>query len=243
MDNSISIIIPAYNEEKHIVDTLNTVLEGCCHLKNEHEIIVVNDGSSDKTGELVARFIQSHPEKIRLVNNPKNLGFGGAYRQGVLSSKMNYVTLVAGDNSITSESVTSVCEKAGLADVMITYVTNPGIRKFKRRFLSRLFVFIINATFGYRIKYYNGHNIFPTRMLKEMETFTSGFFFSSQIIIRLLKAGATYAEIPMEIRDRSNGEGSALKPNNVFVLVRDYLRLVDEVYFGKRFTKTKTLLN
>lgn len=230
-ERSISIIVPAYNERENIAATLDAILKGCARLNFPYEIIVVNDASHDLTGEIAESYANKH-RQIRVLQNPSNLGFGGSYRQGVLAAKMNYVVLVCGDDSLGSQSLYEIVSRTGETDILVTYVTNPKIRNFKRRLISRTYVFLINLLFNLRLRYYNGHNVFPTRVLQNM-TFTGGFAFSTQIIVRLIKAGATHREVPLEIKDRQSGESKAFHPKSFISVGKALFELFLEVYFSR----------
>jgi dolichyl-phosphate beta-glucosyltransferase len=83
---SLSIVIPAYNEEKRLPSTLDTVLDFIEDRYEFVEIIVVDDGSTDGTSECVRQYAQKHPT-VRLLQNPGNRGKGYAVRNGMLSAK------------------------------------------------------------------------------------------------------------------------------------------------------------
>jgi dolichyl-phosphate beta-glucosyltransferase len=94
----ISIVIPAYNESARIGKALTEVLR-CVHDRNWHaEILVVNDGSTDSTADVVEQFTQLHPE-VRLLNNPQNRGKGFSVRHGVLHAVGEIVMFTDADLS------------------------------------------------------------------------------------------------------------------------------------------------
>jgi len=96
----ISIIIPAYNEERRIVDTLNKIkafLDG-----KDYEIVVVNDGSKDRTVEVVEEL---HDDHIRIINNPGNKGKGYAVRNGMLHAKGDLLLFSDADLSTPIEEL------------------------------------------------------------------------------------------------------------------------------------------
>ena len=98
----ISIVIPAYNEGARIGNALRQVLH-CVHERGWHaEILVVNDGSKDRTGSIVEEFAQVHPE-VRLLNNDHNRGKGYSVRHGVLHAVGEIVMFTDADLSAPME--------------------------------------------------------------------------------------------------------------------------------------------
>lgn len=85
MSSSYSIIIPAYNEDQRLPATLDKVLAYAAQQHWQAEVIVVNDGSSDATAEVVRKYVQNHPT-VRLIENPGNRGKGYSVRNGMLSA-------------------------------------------------------------------------------------------------------------------------------------------------------------
>src|SRR4051812_1975590 len=87
----MSVILPAYNEEENISRCLLEVIQVLKRLQLESwEIIVINDGSSDRTGEIVASF-QQQDERIQLVNHPYNKGYGEALLSGISVAKLPWL--------------------------------------------------------------------------------------------------------------------------------------------------------
>lgn len=94
----LSVIIPAYNEAKRLPLTLIDVDKHLSEQEYSYEILVVNDGSKDATGEIVERF-KPLIENLKLINLPENKGKGAAVRQGMLAAKGNWRVFMDADNS------------------------------------------------------------------------------------------------------------------------------------------------
>jgi dolichol-phosphate mannosyltransferase len=228
-DKSISIIVPAYNESGNILAGLAAMVEAGEKMSDGYEIIVVNDCSKDDTLKKAQSFALSN-KNIKVVDSPVNLGFGGAFHEGLRNAKKSYSVMVCADNCISGDELFKILSKTGQADIVVPYIANTEVRGFGRRFLSTLFVKILNFLFRLDLKYYNGHNVFPTGAIQHTD-FTPGFAFSAEIMVRLLTSGYTYCQVPMIVQSRVKGETKAFKIKNIILTIQTILGLIGEVYF------------
>ena len=95
---SLSIVIPAYCEADNILGTLSNVTTAVASLPLDVEIIVVDDGSTDGTSDVVKANADRFPG-VRLLVNERNMGFGWTYRRGVAAATRDYIVMVHGDNA------------------------------------------------------------------------------------------------------------------------------------------------
>lgn len=213
---SISIIVPCYNEEGNLEGTIGAVKAALASSDafSSYEILIYNDCSTDSTGQL-ADAIAKKERGVRVLHNPRNMGFGYNYTDGVRKAKKEYIMMVPGDNEIPAEAIERVMSRAGQADVIIPYTANPEVRPPSRRVISRAFVALINGLFGLDITYYNGTCLVKSKLLKKVPLKTWGFAYMAAILVRLLKSGASYAEVGVDIAQRSSGKTKAFAPKNV----------------------------
>jgi glycosyltransferase involved in cell wall biosynthesis len=98
MPKTLSIIIPAYNESQTITEILQRVLAVSLMAEFGKELVIVNDGSSDDTEQVVLTFIDQHPQdEIRYYAQPKNMGKGAAIHRGILEAKGDYIIIQDAD--------------------------------------------------------------------------------------------------------------------------------------------------
>lgn len=110
--DSLSIVIPAYNEERRLPQTLRLVLEWMNHHQFSFcELTVVDDGSQDGTAGVVQEFAGSHP-CLRLLPNPGNRGKGYAVRHGMLKAKGEWILYTDADLSSPIEELEKLCKAA-----------------------------------------------------------------------------------------------------------------------------------
>ena len=221
---SVSFIVPALNEERNIAGAVQTCREAAEGLVSDYEIILVNDGSRDRTGVLMDEMAYSD-HHIRVLHNPTNLGFVGAFKAGLSLTKMAFVIRVCGDDQVPATGVRQILGEIGKADFVIPFIANPReYRSVGRRLGSWGFTKLVNFLFGLRVPYYNHSVVFRRDAVQSITIATNGFAYQAEALVKLLRAGYTF--VPIGVRDvaRIHGKSTALKPSN---LVRVVLALYD----------------
>lgn len=100
----LSVIIPAYNEEKNIEKTVRSIFGYLKSRNIEHEIIVVTDGSTDKTADIV-RLLKTELSTLELIDLEKNIGKGFAVKTGMLKAKGDFRLFTDADNATTIDHI------------------------------------------------------------------------------------------------------------------------------------------
>lgn len=137
----LSVVIPAYNEEKRLPPTLADIFNYLKNQNYEWEILVVNDGSTDNTAKVVNDFITNH-EGVRLIDNKKNQGKGGVVRQGMLEARGVWRLFMDADNSTRIKDIAKFWPHTDEFEILIgSRYTKGSIitekQSFLRRFISR----------------------------------------------------------------------------------------------------------
>ena len=234
MTKSVSVIIPAYNEEKNIAATAAFLLERL--QKNgisDFEILIFDDNSTDATGKIADELAIKYSQ-IKVIHNPKNMNLGYNITKGFELATKEYAGFVPGDNETEPETLNNVFQNLGKADIVISYIQNPEIRPLGRRFLSKTYVMIINIAFSLNMKYYNGMCYFKTTMVKKVPVSTYGFAYMTEILVKLLKSGANFIEVPMINRMRQRGATKAFRFKNIISVFKTFIHLFYEVQILRR---------
>ena len=192
-----SIVIPAYNEESVIANTLTAVQEFINSEKIPAEIIVVDDGSSDKTREIVAKY------NVRLVPHPQNMGKGQAVKTGYFAAKAPVVIVMDADNSLPISNL----QKAEplLRDNHIIVASRYLDKKntnypFFRKVMSRTFSFVVWLLFGLNLTDTQcGFKIYKKPFCDEIfkNAKIKGWAYDVEILYNAHKKGLKIAEFPV----------------------------------------------
>ncbi len=229
MKPSLTIFISAYNEEKNISSAVKSVQHAFEELILDYEIIIVNDGSTDKTASVIDKIIRSN-NNIRFINREKNLGLGLSFLEAVKKAEKNFITAFPGDNDMSGNSLKDLAKNMLQADLVTAYMENPKHRMLFRRVISGLYVSVMNLLFELKLKYYNGPFICKTSLIKNMPIISSGHTVYAEIKVRLIKNGASFMEIPFEHIGRIHDRSKAVSWRNINSTIKMIFLLYREIH-------------
>jgi len=232
-DLKVSVVMPALNEENNISQALASTLAAFDEFKLDGEIVAINDGSTDKTPQVISKLMQQD-KRIRLINHAKPCGIGASFWDGVDAASKDIVVMLPGDNENNPSEIFRYCGLLKHVDLVVPFIFNKQARSIFRNILSFLYRFIINTTFSVNFNYTNGTILYRRSALKELEYRSSGFFFQTDILIRTVKKGYLFAEVPYRLGLRKSGVSKAVSFPSFLKVVKGYLRLVKDQYFSKK---------
>lgn len=215
----ISFIIPCFNEQNDIINTIKEVEKSCQKINiNNYEIIVVDDGSIDNSNLLVADYKKFHNKKILLINNKKNYGYGNAIKIGALKASKKYIIFVAGDNSHKASEIYKIIRNINKYDVISTYYINSHKRNFFRRTFTGFYTPILNFFFNKNIPYYNGVTLIKRKMFNNFKIETNSHSFQVEMWSKVfLSKKIIYNFVPTYLNDRVEGSNAFKLVNSVKV--------------------------
>jgi dolichol-phosphate mannosyltransferase len=220
---SVTFVMPALNEEANLAHAVSELIPATGGL-DDYEIVIVNDGSTDRTGEIAEGLARDNP-RIRVVHNPHNMGFGGAYKVGVAHARMPYVIMVPGDSNHPPDGVTPILDLIGQADIVVPYVSNPEVRGRKRMVISEAYTRLLNFLFRLDLPYYNGLVLHRTALLRTITIETNGYAYQSEALVKLLRRGATTVTVAVPLA-HSDPNTRAFKFKNVMRVGNTIWRLI-----------------
>ncbi len=221
----ISVVIPAFNEELRIGPTIRGVLAELGTLPLTIEVVVVDDGSTDGTA-LAANAIAATDTRLRVLHHERNRGLGASYFTGVSASAGVYVSWLPGDDAILPACLATMIALREQADIVITYPVFDGPRPRLRTLLSGVYVGLMNAICGGRVRYFNCVTLMRRDLLLSvLSDRNRGFGIFAEILVRLLRAGCSFVEIPIPSRHQAMAGSKAFRWRNVASVCGQTIRL------------------
>lgn len=228
----ISVIIPALNEEKNILSAINSSLDAFADFHIRGEIVVINDGSSDATAGIVQERMKSE-SRIRMIRHEKPCGIGVSFWEGVDIASGDIVVMLPGDNENDPWEILRYYRLLEHVDIVIPFLFNRQTRSILRNALSFIYRFIVNTTFLVNFNYTNGTILYRRSILKELNYRSSGFFFQTDILIRIVKKGYLFAEVPYQVGLRKKGGSKAVTFPSLINVMKGYIHLFKDYHFKR----------
>ncbi|NTW89094.1 MAG: glycosyltransferase family 2 protein [Desulfobulbaceae bacterium] len=228
---SITVLIPAYNEEKNLAAAVAGARNALRGRTARQEIIILNACSGDRTGEIADEIAAGDPS-VKVIHNREWAGLGANYLKGVRQAAMEYFVMFPGDNENSWESLAEAMNLAGQADIIIPYTINSEVRARHRRLISDAFVRLMNLLFNLQLRYYNGNAIYRTADLKNLEIKSRDFAYNAEILVKLLRSGRSFREIGIHIKP--TGKTAIFNPRNIVGVIRTIATLFYDVNIKNR---------
>lgn len=194
----LSVFFPIYNEEKNIRTTFAKTLAILPTVAGKFEILLVNDGSSDRTGEVLDELAAGSPF-VRVITHPVNRGYGAALKSGFYGAAFEWVAFTDSDGQFDFSEIASFIEnqeKTG-ADLVIGYYLHRSVPFYRKinSFLWQLTVFLF---FGLSVRDIDcGFKLFRKKVIETITPLESerGAFISTEFLIKAKKCGFKMVEI------------------------------------------------
>jgi len=231
MPLDLTLFVPALNEERNIAGTLEAISRvlASCPGKTA-EILVVDDGSNDRTAEIVEGIARSNPAVV-LVKNPRNLGLGASLQVAIARAAGRQILIVPGDNDMPASTLLELLRYSDKADMVMCFFTNRELRGWRRNILSTLFGLLYTTCFDVYPQYINGPCVYPVAELRKLRLFSTRFSIVAEINVKLLRQGVTFLEVASYRQVGMKGSTS-FSLRNLVETATVFWRLLYEVYIG-----------
>ena len=231
---SIAIFFPVYRDEATVETVANKSLKVLSDIASKYKVIIVDDGSPDKSGEIADKLAEDHPDKILSVRHEKNLGYGAALQTGFkYSLDYEWICFTDGDNQYDVNELYHITKLLHHYDLIVTFRYSK-IYGTLRIFISYIYNLIIRWLFKSRLKDHNcGLKIIRSSVIKDMELISNSAFIGAEIIINAMVRGYPIGEVGIKTYPRTFGESSVMSMRHITNSIRDMLRVYVKIFRQK----------
>jgi len=232
---AISFFCPAYNDEKNIEETVISAINFLKSVAREYEVIVIDDGSSDATGE-VADSLAKNLENVRVIHHLENKGYGAALRTGFKNSKYPIIIYTDGDHQFDITEFSKMLPLLKNYDCVIGFRINRADSAL-RLFQSKVYNFIINVLFGLKVKDVDcAMKAFHRYVIENVQTNFSSTLFCAELLLKIKLKGFRVAQVGVHHYPRKHGKAAG---GSLRVVIRTIIDLIKFYYEYLIFSSPK----
>ncbi len=206
----LSVIIPAFNEERLLETSIRALRKTLDAIKVSSEIILVDDGSTDRT-PIVADSLSKLVRDVR-VYRQANKGIGGAFRSGAVLAGGTYLILWPVDMTASPDDFRPFVAQFGEVDVIVGCRQKRVGYNMLMRLNSWIYRKLVALLFRLRVRDVNWIHAYRRELFLRIHLTQNGIPMLAEALVRLRDAGATFAEVDVEMRARTLGVASASRP-------------------------------
>ncbi|OGG23937.1 hypothetical protein A3A79_01920 [Candidatus Gottesmanbacteria bacterium RIFCSPLOWO2_01_FULL_43_11b] len=203
----LSFIIPTYNDEKTIRDVIAEADKIGRDTFSHYEILVINDGSFDKTGEILATIKNQH---VHVVTHKKNRGYGATIKELYEKARYDWIFSLPGDYQIHPKELLKLLPYKDRADMIVGWRVkrnDPPMRLFQSWAYNTLLKYI----YGLSLHDVNSVRLVSKKLLKSVRLESRSAFVDAELCVKARKRGFKILEVPIDHRPSiSRGSGAAL---------------------------------
>jgi len=221
---SLTVSMPAYNEEANIAKMIDLVREKVGPLVDDLEIVVVNDGSRDRTAEIVQEISAQDP-RVRLINHPVNQGYGAAVRDAIWAASKELILLIDSDLQFDPEELGHFLPRIKEADLVIGY-RYARSDPWYRALFGHGWSWLVNLLFGYTARDVDcAFKLFKREVIDTIQVESRGATFSAEFLVRAKKAGFKIVEEPVGHYPRPAGSQTGARLDVILRAFRELFKL------------------
>ncbi|MFA4985432.1 MAG: glycosyltransferase family 2 protein [Candidatus Brocadiia bacterium] len=223
--SSISIVLPCYNEEANVENTTKKALAAAAKYAVDWQVIVVDDGGKDRTGEIADRLAAEDPH-VTVVHNRPNRGYGGAVRAGFDAAVKEYVFFTDGDGQFDMDEIGLLLPLLKDADIAAGYRLNRQegfIRKLNAWAYGQC---LVPLALGIRVKDLDcAFKLFHRRVLDSMTLESTGALINAEFMAKAKKFGFHWKQIGVHHLPRQAGNPTGAKLSVIMRMFKELFKL------------------
>lgn len=198
----ISIVIPVFNEEAHLLRCVEQLHKTFSAAGNPYELIIVNDGSSDRTQKVAEQLVLAQPDRTRLLAHSSNQGLGASLRTGFAACRGTFLTCCPADFLMKPEDWKPFSDALGTADAIV------GCRRARvgynplMRFNAWVYPWLVRWMFNLPLRDVNWISVYKGEQIRKIQITQEGIPMLTEILVKLRDQGATFAEVDCTMQSK-----------------------------------------
>jgi len=241
LTSELSVFFPCYNEEANLQSTIDKSLPIIKKIAQKWEIIIIDDGSKDKTPQIAKSIQKQYPKNIKIVTHNPNRGYGAAFKSGFYNAKYQWITFTDSDGQFDFNDIYNLfdVQKKTKADLVIGYYLGRKV-PFYRIWGSKLWQLAVFVLFGLNVKDIDcGFKLVNKKVIDTIPKLESerGPFITSEFLIQAKKAGFKIVETGVHHFSREAGEATGSNLNVIIAGFKDLFRLWFKINFSSSKNK------
>ncbi|HEV8581072.1 MAG TPA: glycosyltransferase family 2 protein [Thermoanaerobaculia bacterium] len=233
---SVSLVIPMFNEEENIAHALGCATVALDRHSGDYEIIVVDDASTDRSAEIVAREASSDP-RIRMLRHEVNCKLGASLRTGFAAARKELVLYMDADLPFDPDAIGRAIQalKVTRADLIAGYRLDRTTEGFRRTVYSYLYNSLIGLLFRWPHRDINfSFKLMRREVLEAVELRSEGSLIDAELIVKARNLGFVIQQLGLDYFPRTRGRSTLSSPGVIFKIFRELIRLYPEMRHPRR---------
>lgn len=225
----MSLFFPVYRDEATVARVAEKALALLSEIAGDYEVIIVDDGSPDKAGEVAEELARRH-RQVRVIHHPQNLGYGAALRTGFAAAQYDWICFTDGDDEYEVSDLRKLFRLKDYYDLVITFryaKRYSGLRIF----ISFIYNKVLRVLFQTRFRDIScGLRMIRRSVVQELELASTSPFIGAEIAIKTFLKGFRVGEVGVQTFPRALGKGSSTSIPNILATIRDMRRLYKTMF-------------
>ncbi|MFP3897210.1 MAG: glycosyltransferase family 2 protein, partial [Anaerolineales bacterium] len=209
---SLTVSMPAYNEADNIAEMIDRVRDNVGPMVDDLEIVIVDDGSADDTGDIVEE-IGAWDPRVRLIRHPANQGYGAAVYHAIWAAEKELIFLTDSDLQFDLQELERFFPRIDGADLVVGYRYDRSDPWYRTLFGSG-WSWLVNLLFGYTARDVDcAFKLFKRQVIETIDVDSRGATFSAEFLVRAKRAGFEIVEEPVSHYPRQAGSQTGARPD------------------------------
>lgn len=201
---NLSIILPIYNEEKIIKQSVLTIISDAKKLFNKIEILAINDGSIDSTSTIL-KSLASHDRRIRIISHSANRGYGASLKSGIKEAKFEWLFFTDADMQFSFSNISYFIPFVKQYDFIVGFRKNRA-DSLRRKFTSWIYNKIVKMLFSLQLKDVDcAFKLMRKPAVSSISLFSNSFFVSAELMIKSYRRKFRIKELGVQHLPRKKG--------------------------------------